>query len=69
MRVSLRTAVFIALAVALSCTAIASAQPPVANAGPWNLEVLKKVPQATWGAKSGLVQEVYYEGEPGDFFL
>jgi len=65
MRVSLRTAVCRALAVALTWTAAAAAQPPAANsAGPWNLEVLKKVPQATWGAKSGLVQEVYYEGEP-----
>ena len=32
--------------------------------GPWNLSVLKRVPPATWGAKTGLVQEVYYEGEP-----
>ncbi len=34
--------------------------------GPWNLDELKKVPQATWGAKSGLVQEVYFPGEPRD---
>ncbi len=31
--------------------------------GPWNLEALQRVPQAAWGATSGLVQEVYYEGE------
>jgi dienelactone hydrolase len=35
-------------------------------AGPWNLAELKKVPPATWGDKSGLVQEVYYQGEPLD---
>ncbi|WP_406699948.1 alpha/beta fold hydrolase [Singulisphaera sp. Ch08] len=32
--------------------------------GPWNLESLQQPPQATWGAESGLVREVYYEGEP-----
>ena len=34
--------------------------------GPWDLANLKKVPPATWGAKSGLLQEVFYEGEPLD---
>jgi dienelactone hydrolase len=34
--------------------------------GPWDLEQLQKAPPATWGEKSGLVQEVYYEGEPLD---
>jgi len=43
----------------------AGAQPLAAqNVGPWNLDALRKVPSATWGAKSGLVQEVYYQGEP-----
>ena len=32
--------------------------------GPWDLAALQQVPPATWGEKSGLVQEVYYEGEP-----
>jgi dienelactone hydrolase len=32
--------------------------------GPWDMAALKRVPAATWGAKSNLVQEVYYEGEP-----
>ena len=32
--------------------------------GPWNLSVLKQTPPATWGVKTGLVQEVYYQGEP-----
>ena len=32
--------------------------------GPWNLEQLEKTPAATWGEQSGLVREVYYEGEP-----
>src|SRR6266478_560879 len=32
--------------------------------GPWDLAVLEKVPAARWGAQMGLVQEVYYQGEP-----
>ncbi len=31
---------------------------------PWNLPALAKAPAATWGATNGLVQELYYEGEP-----
>jgi len=34
--------------------------------GPWNLDELKQVPHATWGEKDGLVQEVYFQGEPLD---
>lgn len=32
--------------------------------GPWDLEQLKQTPECTWGETSGLVREVYYEGEP-----
>jgi len=32
--------------------------------GPWDLAALEKVPAAQWGARTGLVQEVYYHGEP-----
>ncbi len=32
--------------------------------GPWNLAKLKETPTATWGERKGLVQEVFYEGEP-----
>jgi len=34
------------------------------NTGPWNMTELKKAPAATWGNREGLVQEVYYQGEP-----
>lgn len=34
------------------------------QAGPWSLGELFKAPAATWGATNGLVQELYYEGEP-----
>lgn len=32
--------------------------------GPWNLAQLKHKPVAEWGTRTGLVQEVYYSGEP-----
>jgi predicted dienelactone hydrolase len=34
------------------------------HTGPWNTEALKQAPAAQWGARTGLVQEVYYQGEP-----
>ncbi len=54
------------LLIAAAVTASVTAAEPSAGCftGPWNLAELKKVPQATWGTKSGLVQEVYYRGEP-----
>ena len=32
----------------------------------WDMHHLLEVPIATWGERKGLVQEVYYEGEPLD---
>ena len=48
-------------------SAVRAAQEPAAKAqatGLWDLAALRRVPQATWGEKTGLVQQVYYEGEP-----
>jgi dienelactone hydrolase len=42
----------------------ASAPKQTRATGPWNLPALKTVPAATWGAKTGVVQQVWYEGEP-----
>lgn len=53
-------AVFLGLALAL---AAATAAPPP-NSGPWDLIRLRQPPPASWGTRSNLVQEVYYEGEP-----
>ena len=39
-------------------------QPPKRYTGPWDLSALRRAPKATWGDPSGLVREVYYEGEP-----
>jgi len=41
-----------------------AAEPGDRFTGPWDMAALKQVPPATWGEKSGLVQEVYYQGEP-----
>jgi dienelactone hydrolase len=51
----------IALALLVGC---ATAPKAGRNAGPWNLTALHAVPVATFGPRSNLVQEVYYEGEP-----
>lgn len=37
---------------------------PSRNTGPWDMTALKKAPPFTLGATTGLVQEVFYEGEP-----
>ncbi|MCY2967116.1 MAG: alpha/beta fold hydrolase, partial [Planctomycetota bacterium] len=34
------------------------------NPGPWNLDELKQTPAATFGERDGLVQPVWYAGEP-----
>jgi len=34
------------------------------HTGPWNLAVLQPTPATEWGGRTGLVQEVYYQGEP-----
>ncbi len=37
---------------------------PSRDTGPWDMAALKRPPQFTFGATTGLVQEVFYEGEP-----
>jgi len=34
------------------------------HSGVWDLAALKSTPAAEWGGRTGLVQEVYYQGEP-----
>lgn len=51
----------------LPVSGAATAQQAAARrAGPWNLAELKQVPPAEWGATEGLLQQVYYQGEPRD---
>jgi dienelactone hydrolase len=36
------------------------------HSSPWDLNALSKAPAVTWGATNGLVQELFYEGEPSN---
>jgi dienelactone hydrolase len=56
--------VLIGLLVTTRIGAAPAEEPAGRFTGPWDMAALKQVPPATWGEKSGLVQEVYYEGEP-----
>lgn len=51
----------IALALMVGCS---TAPKSARFTGPWDLKILRAVPAATFGARTNLVQEVYYEGEP-----
>jgi dienelactone hydrolase len=37
---------------------------PGRTSAPWDLQSLSQAPAVTWGATNGLVQELFYEGEP-----
>ena len=56
----LRWRLFILFAVLDTC----AAAPGAVQNGPWNLAALAKPPVVPWGATNGLVQELFYEGEP-----
>lgn len=58
-----KTLLTYALLVAWTSSLATAADAP-RNFGPWNLANLKKTPNATFGKKDGLTQEVFYEGEP-----
>ena len=47
--------------LAAGCSSIRTTE---RHTGPWNIAVLKQPPTAEWGGQTGLVQEVYYQGEP-----
>jgi dienelactone hydrolase len=65
MKTSRLPGLFLALLLAWLATTGCATRPSTAASGaPWNLAELGRPPAATWGAKSGLVQEVYYSGEP-----
>lgn len=53
--------ILLALVVLAGCT---TTRQSTRHSGPWNLAALQKPPVAQWGARTGLVQEVYYQGEP-----
>ena len=51
----------LALLLVAGCTSL---QKSVHPAGGWDLAALNKAPAVDWGVRTGLVQEVYYKGEP-----
>ncbi len=56
-----RTSLFLLLLCLLGCRTLTE---PQRFTGPWNVKALAAVPPATFGPRTNLVQEVYYEGEP-----
>ncbi|NQU26594.1 MAG: prolyl oligopeptidase family serine peptidase [Candidatus Nealsonbacteria bacterium] len=50
--------------LAATCPGVAAEPAGIRFTGPWDMAQLKKPPAADWGQKTGLVQEVYYAGEP-----
>ncbi len=48
------------VAVGAGCASVR----PSASTGPWDLKRLSEVPAVEWGARTGRVQRVMYEGEP-----
>ena len=59
------SAALIALCSALALLTDCASAPQISqHHGPWDLTALKQTPATTWGARTGLVQEVFYEGEP-----
>ncbi len=62
-RLPLRILPFLSSLIILAAACCAQAE---RNTGPWDVDGLKTVPEATWGEKTGLAREVYYEGEPLD---
>jgi dienelactone hydrolase len=51
----------VVLLVLAGCTSLRQS---ARHTGPWNMEALSVPPKVTWGARTGLVQEVWYAGEP-----
>ena len=51
----------LSLSLALGCSSLRRAEH---RTGPWDIAALKQTPAAEWGSRTGLVQEVYYQGEP-----
>ena len=49
------------LLLAAGCSSIKTTERHI---GPWNMAALKQAPAAEWGGRTGLVQEVFYQGEP-----
>ena len=51
----------VVLLLVAGCSTFRTAQ---RHTGPWNMVALRQPPAAEWCGRTGLVQEVYYQGEP-----
>lgn len=60
----MRVFVLLLLASFLGCHSPHRASRDSPWSGPWNLAELERPPKLSWGVKTGLVQQVYYQGEP-----
>lgn len=58
--ISRRVALVAGLLLLIGCVST----PRGSRSTPWDIQALSQVPAVTWGARQGLVQELYYEGEP-----
>jgi dienelactone hydrolase len=59
------TSVLLGIIASLAIMAAAPAAESAArDTGPWDMTKLKSPPAFTWGTTTGVVREVYYEGEP-----
>src|ERR1035438_606796 len=52
---------WLALLLVAGCSSVSTT---ARHSGPWDLAALKQLPAAEWGGRTGLVQEVFYQGEP-----
>lgn len=59
-----RTLSYVAAVAALVVLLLLPAALAARFTGPWSPDLLRKPPLVSWGERRGLIQEVYYEGEP-----
>src|SRR5688572_20561417 len=55
---------FVLILVSLLAIGCQTTHKPQSQSGPWNVRDLERAPKFYWGTKTGLVQQVYYRGEP-----
>src|ERR1039458_6233934 len=52
---------WLALLLVAGCSSVSTT---ARHSGPWDLAALKQLPPGEWGRRTGLVQGVFYRGEP-----
>jgi dienelactone hydrolase len=54
---------FVLILLSLVAIGCQTTHKPESRSGPWNVRDLERAPKFHWGTKTGLVQQVYYQGE------